>query len=279
VILVGTSGWQYRDWRERFYPMGLPQRSWLSFYASRFATTELNSSFYRLPEVSSFERWKAETPHGFVIAVKASRFLTHLKRLEDPEEAVTRLWSRTQALGRRLGPVLFQLPPSLQADHGRLAGLLACLPAGMRAAFEFRDRSWNSDRTYRMLDEAGAALVWADRPATAIRLPITSAWAYIRFHQGSPRTPGYPRRKLARWADRIADLQSEQTWIYFNNDTGGAAVRDATTLVSLLEDRGAPVVPPPVSKDAGTDGPVSPLEGRGKIRRGDRESPAFDELG
>jgi uncharacterized protein YecE (DUF72 family) len=245
VIHVGTSGWQYRDWKGTFYPTDLPQRGWLAAYATRFDTVEVNNSFYRLPEPGTFERWRHETPAGFVMAVKASRFLTHLKRLREPADPVALLWERAVELGPRLGPVLFQLPPRFAADTERLDGLLEVLPRRMRPAFEFRDRSWYIPDVFALLDRAGAALVWPDRPGARADLPVTGGWAYLRFHQGRTDAPGYTRDKLRRWADRIAELDVDEAWIYFNNDTGGAAPKDAETLRTLLRDRDLRTADPP----------------------------------
>lgn len=241
MIRVGTSGWQYADWRERFYPRDVPQREWLSFYAQRFTTTEVNNSFYRLPAEGVFARWREMTPPGFVMAVKASRFLTHIKRLREPEEPVQRLWARATELGDRLGPVLFQLPPRFPADAGRLRALLDTLPAPMRAAFEFRDPSWHTSSIFDLLADKDAALVWADRPGARIGLPSTASWSYLRFHQGRTTGPGYAREKLRRWAGRIAELPVQHIYVYFNNDPGGAAIRDARRLIELLQEQGAPV--------------------------------------
>jgi uncharacterized protein YecE (DUF72 family) len=245
VIHVGTSGWQYRDWRGTFYPPDLPQRAWLGFYAARFSTVEVNNSFYRLPEGETFERWRRETPAGFVVTVKASRFITHLKRLRDPEDAVALFWERATRLGPRLGPILFQLPPRFPADPERLSSFLGVLPTPLRAAFEFRDASWHSPEVFDLLERAGAALVWADRPGARVDMPITGGWTYLRFHQGRANAAGYPRAKLRRWADRIAELDAEEGWIYFNNDPGGAALRDAVTLRTLLRERGVRTGDPP----------------------------------
>jgi uncharacterized protein YecE (DUF72 family) len=234
AVHVGTSGWQYDDWRGRFYPEGLPQRKWLEFFSSHFGTVELNNSFYRLPERVSFERWRDRTPVGFVVAVKASRFITHLKRLRDPEEPVSLLWDRATGLGDRLGPVLFQLPPRFPADVDRLRRLLASLPGGMRPAFEFRDPSWHSDDVFSLLDDAGAATVWPDRPGLRPGLPVTGGWLYVRFHQGTTRGPGYRRDKLRRWASRIAAADATEAFVYFNNDQAGAAIHDARAMIELL---------------------------------------------
>jgi uncharacterized protein YecE (DUF72 family) len=241
VIFVGTSGWQYRDWRGRFYPQKLPQREWLPFYADHFVTTELNNSFYRLPDVSSFVRWRQVTPDGFIMAVKASRFLTHMKRLRDPGEPLELFWSRAKQLGPRLGPILFQLPPRFPVAVDRLRTLLRLLPSSLEPALEFRDQSWHIPEVYELLEQRNASLVWPDRPGARLDLPVTAEWAYLRFHQGRPGAADYRREKLARWADRIVALPVRTTWIYFNNDPGGAAVRDADAMIELLRARGADV--------------------------------------
>jgi uncharacterized protein YecE (DUF72 family) len=241
VIRVGTSGWQYDDWRGVLYPRGLPKERWLEAFARRFATVEVNNSFYRLPSEETFARWREDTPEGFLMAVKASRFITHVRRLRDCRDPVRLLWSRARRLGPRLGPVLFQLPPGFRADPARLEDLLDVLPDGMRAAFEFRDRSWWTDDVLGMLDGRGCAVVLADRPGARVPGTVTGGWAYLRFHQGTERGPGYRREKLRRWAGRIVALDAAETFVYFNNDTGGAAVRDAETLRELLRERGAAV--------------------------------------
>ena len=195
VIHVGTSGWQYDDWRGPFYPNELAQRKWLEFYSSHFRTVEVNNSFYRLPERETFERWRDQTPSGFIVSVKASRFITHMKRLRDPEEPVALLWERATGLGDRLGPVLFQLPPRFPVEVERLRHLLSVLPKGMRPAFEFRDPSWYTDDVFLLLDDAGAALVWPDRPGLRHTLPALGGWLYVRFHQGTTRGSGLSPRE------------------------------------------------------------------------------------
>jgi uncharacterized protein YecE (DUF72 family) len=245
AIHVGTCGWQYRDWVGGLYPRGLPQEAWLPRFAEVFETVEVNNSFYRLPEREIFERWRRLTPPGFVVAVKASRYVTHIRRLRDAGDPMRLLWDRARGLGPRLGPVLFQLPPRFPVEAERLAALLAALPGGMRAAFEFRDPSWHTDEVHRMLDEAGCALVWPDRPGVRATLPITGGWGYVRFHQGRPDRADYDRSKLRRWTQRLAGLHARDVFVYFNNDTGGAAVRDALALRDLLRERGVRVAAPP----------------------------------
>ncbi len=236
TLYVGTSGWQYKDWRGVFYPAGCPTRLWLEEYAARFATVEINNAFYRLPSRETFEAWRERTPAGFVVAVKASRYLTHIKRLRDPEEPVERLMGRAAGLGDRLGPVLLQLPPTLRCDPALLDACLACFPASTRVAVEPRHASWWTDEVRDVLSARGAALCWADvraRPVTP--LWRTADWGYVRFHQGRARAwPRYGRRSLRTWAERIAGTwpAGAHVYAYFNNDQNGAAVRDAATFAS-----------------------------------------------
>ncbi|MEV4443132.1 DUF72 domain-containing protein, partial [Streptomyces sp. NPDC049577] len=230
-LLVGTSGWQYKDWRGVLYPADLPQRLWLEEYARAFATVENNNAFYRLPTPETFADWRARTPGGFLMAVKASRYLTHIKRLRDPEEPVARLMRHAAGLGERLGPVLLQLPPTLRADPGLLDAALAPFPAGTRVAVEPRHPSWWSDEVRAVLERRRAALCWADngsRPVTP--LWRTADWGYVRFHAGRASPwPRYGRRALVTWARRVADTWPDgaDVYAYFNNDPGGAAVHDA----------------------------------------------------
>jgi uncharacterized protein YecE (DUF72 family) len=244
VIHVGTSGWQYADWRGRFYPRDLPQRLWLEHYAAQFSTVEVNNTFYRLPEAAVFDDWQKRTPEGFVVTVKASRYLTHLRRLRDPAEPLDRLLSRARKLGPRLGPVLYQLPPRFPVDVGLLRGLVVLLPDDVAAAFEFRDPSWRTDGVLEVLDGVGAAWVLADRPGVRIEPIVTGGWTYVRFHQGTPSGPGYRSDKLRRWVERLGDMPIEDGYAYFNNDPGAAAVRDAATFARLLSERGHDVARP-----------------------------------
>lgn len=251
-VVVGTSGWQYRDWRERFYPPGVPQRSWLAYFSERFPAVEINNTFYMLPAEDTFVRWREESAPGFVFAVKASRYITHIRRLRDCREPLRRFWSRSRRLGKKLGPVLFQLPPNFQADLDRLRGFLRLLPTSMRAAFEFRHPSWEAREVYEALDHAGSAIVLADRPGARPPYVVTGGWSYVRFHQGRRSGPGYAREKLRRYAERLAGSGAEETWAFFNNDQQGAAVRDAATLTALLRERGVSALGPR------SDGPRSP---------------------
>src|SRR3954469_23706107 len=233
TLFVGTSGWQYKDWRDLVYPAGTPTRLWLEETTRLFATVEVNNAFYRLPSRETFESWRDRVPPDFVVAVKASRYLTHIKRLKDPEEPVHRLMTHAEGLGDRLGPVLLQLPPTLRADPALLDACLACFPSGTRVAVEPRHDSWWTPETLEVLESRGAALCWADvqaRPVTPLRR--TADWGYVRFHQGRAQPwPRYGRRSLDTWVDRIATTWSDahDVYAYFNNDPGGAAVADAVT--------------------------------------------------
>lgn len=250
MILVGTSGWQYRDWRGRFYPAGLPQHRWLEHYAARFATVELNAAFYRLPERATFAGWRDRTPADFGMAVKMSRYLTHVRRLRDPAEAVARFLERSAGLGERLGPVLVQLPPTLPADQGALAAVLQQFPSQVAVAVEPRHDSWWTEQTRQTLTRYGAALCWADRRGR----PITPLWrtadfGYLRLHEGraTPR-PRYGRTALRAWVRRLAAAFPPEApvHVYFNNDPGGAAIVDAIAFAAACRRSGLIVTRTPV---------------------------------
>ena len=246
MIWIGTSGWQYRHWKGMFYPDGLPQREWLRYYATRFPVVEVNNSFYRLPSESSLDRWREESPPEFLFVLKASRYITHTRRLRQAQDSVTLFWSRALRLKEKLGPILFQLPPKFRADVPLLAEFLDALPTEMRAAFEFRDDSWRQEPVLELLNQRRAALVLADRPGARVPPPMTGGWSYIRFHQGRATHPGYTREKLRAWADRISGFGDEgaDTYAFFNNDWLAAAPADADTLAALLLDRNQPVALP-----------------------------------
>ncbi|MEV4061783.1 DUF72 domain-containing protein [Nonomuraea dietziae] len=233
---VGTSGWQYKDWRGVLYPEGVPQRLWLETYAETFPTVESNNAFYRLPSRETFEGWAERTPGDFVMAVKASRFLTHIKRMSDPEEPVERLMNAVAGLKDKLGPILLQLPPTLRADPAKLDRCLACFPDGTRVAVEFRHVSWWTGEVRAVLEKRGAALCWADRLGRA-QNPLwrTTTWGYVRLHEGraTPR-PGYGEAALRSWARRVREAGWGESYVYFNNDPGGAAVRNAQRFAALV---------------------------------------------
>ncbi|MEV4345632.1 DUF72 domain-containing protein [Actinoplanes sp. NPDC049596] len=257
MIRIGTSGWQYRDWRPAkgadetgyLYPGGLPQRLWLEHYAARFQTVEVNNAFYRLPERSTFEQWRARTPEDFCVAVKMSRYLTHIKRLKDPAEPVERFMSRAEALGDKLGPVLIQLPPTLKADLAQLDATLSLFPADVRVVVEPRHESWFTADLCALLKERRAALCWADRLGRPVTpLWVTTDFVYLRLHEGRAKPwPRYGRAALKTWLERLTGVP--QAFVFFNNDPGGAAVIDAAALAAEADRRGLDRTRTPETKD------------------------------
>jgi len=244
---VGTSGWQYRDWRGVLYPPGVPQRRWLEFYAGQFATVENNNAFYRLPSRETFMAWAERTPPGFVMAVKASRYLTHVRRLKDPAGPVGRLLSAATGLGAALGPILVQLPPTWRGDPALLDQTLEQFrragPAGLRIAVEMRHESCWTDQIREVLSARGAALVWADRGGTpAGPLWRTADWGYLRLHGGTAQAR-YRREELRAWVQRLA--HGAVAYVYFNNDPGGAAIHDAAAFAGIARDAGQQVTRTP----------------------------------
>ena len=234
---VGTSGWVYKHWKRIFYPEGLRPSGELEFYAERFPTVEINFSFYRLPARSVFEGWKTRTPPGFIFAVKASRYLTHMKKLKDPEEPLALFMEHAEGLGRKLGPILFQFPRTWPVHLDRLEGLLSALSTypRRRFAFEFRHDSWLVPEVRSMLRRAGAALCIPVGPGIPFDEEPVGTWSYIRMHAGS-RGTGYGSREIAAWADRIRGFLRDGvvTYVYFNNDPDGHALRDAVRLEEAL---------------------------------------------
>jgi uncharacterized protein YecE (DUF72 family) len=258
AILVGTCGWQYRDWRGVLYPPGLPQRRWLDHYAGQYATVENDGAFYRLPSAQTFADWRARTPAGFLMAVKASRFLTHIRRLREPAEPVGRLLGAAAGLGDRLGPVLLQLPPDLRADAELLDGCLrefeahaSTMPGRrVRVAVEFRHESWRTEEIRQLLTRHQAALCWADRLGRPVTpLWRTAGWGYLRLHEGAAQPPPrYGGGALRSWVQRIAEAwpDGEDVFVFFNNDHDAAAVRDAAALASAARRLGRQVTDPAV---------------------------------
>jgi uncharacterized protein YecE (DUF72 family) len=241
TVLIGTSGWHYKHWKGLFYPPKLPTSEWLDFYAERFDTVEVNNAFYRLPEAGTFKAWANTSPPGFCFAVKASRYLTHIKRLRDPAEPVQRLMSRVTELGDRLGPVLLQLPPTLKGDPGALEAVLATFPRGVRIAVEARHQSWFTEEVRAVLEGRGAALCLADGGPVKVPLWRTADWLYVRFHRGTGQPPScYTRSPLDTWARRVADLCGPygDAYCYFNNDGHGCAVRDARLFAAAVRRAG-----------------------------------------
>ncbi|MHB8779784.1 MAG: DUF72 domain-containing protein [Candidatus Geothermincolia bacterium] len=235
-LRVGTSGWHYLHWRQVFYPGGLKPSGFLEFYARHFDTVEINNSFYRLPSREVFEGWAEQVPAGFLFAVKASRYITHIKKLKDPEEPIARLFSRAEGLGDKMGPSLFQLPPAWKRDVARLEACVASLPRGRRVAFEFREPSWFDPSVYEVLKRAGCALcVASSRRRPSVR-EVTAPFSFVRFHGGRSLDSHYTGNELRSWAAWVEELLASgiDVYAYFNNDARGFAVRDAFRFKELL---------------------------------------------
>jgi uncharacterized protein YecE (DUF72 family) len=240
-VHIGTSGWHYDHWLGPFYPQGFPKSRFLQFYAERFRAVEINNSFYRLPERDTFLQWGRTVPDGFLFAVKASRYITHMKKLKEPEESISNFMERAGGLGDRLGPVLFQLPPRWKANPERLATFLEALPAGHDYVFEFRDHSWFDERVYDLLRQHGAGLCIHDMDGQLTPKIVTSPLIYVRFHGPGRRYAGkYSSDELRRWADAFSGWTAEGRTVhcYFNNDELGYAIENARDLRELLD--GAP---------------------------------------
>ena len=239
AVRIGCSGWNYKHWREIFYPKGLLPRRWLERYAECFDTVEINNTFYRLPRVEAVARWVAESPPGFLFAVKMSRYVTHLKRLTDVPQSIAIFYERIAPLARspKLGPVLWQLPGNFHRDDERLAGALAALPPG-RHCFEFRHASWFVPEVYELLRSHEVALVIGDHPERPFQShELTADWTFVRFHYGHRgRNGNYSERELEDWAERI-ELWRERidVYAYFNNDWLGFAVKNGLWLKKRLQ--------------------------------------------
>jgi uncharacterized protein YecE (DUF72 family) len=241
-LRVGTSGWQYSSWRRgAWYPLGLAQREELSYTANHFPTVEVNATFYRLPERDAVARWAAAVPEHFRFAVKASRYLTHIRRLRDPQEPVARMLDRIEPLGAKCGPVLIQLPPNLRPALERLDETLSCFPAGAQVAVEPRHPDWFGEPLYELLSSHDAALCLTDRRNRVGPLVRTATWGYVRLHEGvaAPR-PCYGEAALAKWSDRLHEMYEDSVvWVYFNNDPNACAPHNAQRLRRFAEHGGA----------------------------------------
>jgi uncharacterized protein YecE (DUF72 family) len=230
-VRIGCSGWQYKDWRELFYPKGCAQRNWLEYYSRHFETVEVNSTFYRLAKPDAVARWVEETPPGFEFALKASRYLTHIKRLTNMEQGVERYYEAIEPLvgSPKLGPIVWQLPDNFKRDDERLCNLLENLPPG-RHCVEFRNAGWFTKDVYDLLRKYGVALAIGDHPQRPhVEHEITTDWTLVRFHWGRRgRRGNYSETELEQWAKRIEQWRRKaEVYLYFNNDWEGFAINNA----------------------------------------------------
>lgn len=234
---IGTSGWVYGHWRERFYPPHLAQALWLQFYARQFSTVELNSSFYRLPSERAFLHWGESTPPGFLFAIKASRFITHIRRLRNVEASLESFFARAKLLGDKLGPILYQLPPQMPRRDAVLEDFLRLLPRGLPHVFEFRHPSWLEEDVFAIMRRYGVGLCVFDMPDFPCPQAVTADFAYFRFHGSTGLySSNYSEAELDAWAERIKRLASDlrAVYIYFNNDVEAHAVYNALSLARRL---------------------------------------------
>ena len=234
-VLTGTSGFSYPAWRGAFYPVGLTSRHMLAHYATRLDTVEVNATFYRMPKPDTIATWRAEVPGGFVFALKAPQRVTHVKRLRDVEDAIAAFYRASAELGRALGPVLYQLPPSLKKDLSRLEDFLGILPAGGRASFEFRHASWLSDEVYSALAAHGAALCLADGDEVTTPAVATADFGYLRLRRSE-----YTAADLRGWAERILAQRWSEALVYFKHEDEARGPAFALALREVLRDAGLP---------------------------------------
>ncbi len=238
-IHIGTCGWQYGHWKGPFYPEDLSNDELLAYYAGCFQTVEINNSFYRLPEKKTLRRWLERVPADFLFSFKANRYITHMKKLKDPGQPVSRMMDVANSLGDHLGPVLFQLPPRWNVNSERLLNFLKALPPGYRYAFEFRDSSWHVPDVYNALGEAGAAFCIYEIGGLVSPRQVTADFVYIRLHgpETEPYRGRYSTETLAGWAGALSSWSGEgkEIFCYFDNDEAGYAALDAARLQGMLK--------------------------------------------
>ncbi|MHC4122277.1 MAG: DUF72 domain-containing protein [Planctomycetota bacterium] len=236
-IRIGTSGWHYDHWVERFYPVKLPKSKWLNYYLEHFDTVEINNTFYQLPKEKTFINWYEKAPKNFIYTVKANRFITHIKKLKDTSESLEMFFKRIQLLREKLGPVLYQLPPNFHKDLKTLQSFIKLLPEDYTNVFEFRHKSWYTEEVFDLLNQYRIVFCIHDMPGVFSPRIITNDVIYIRFHGTTGKYQGkYPESSLGKWAVWIKDNINKvrAVYIYFNNDYEGYALDNAGQLRKLL---------------------------------------------
>ena len=237
IIHIGTSGWSYAHWKGIFYPPNINDEEMLYFYCRHFQSVEINNSFYQLPRKATLEHWRDNTPEGFVFSVKASRYITHMKKLNDPKQSLELLLNRVSVLGSKLGPILFQLPPKWRCNLERLSGFLGSLSKEFRYAFEFRDQSWLNAESYELLQRHGAAFCIYELDGFLSPRQVTADFVYVRLHgPAGPYQGNYDTQTLAGWAGACTawSTQGREIYCYFDNDEAGYATQNALALQSML---------------------------------------------
>lgn len=239
TLYIGTSGWSYKHWEGPLYPPGLPQNERLAFFSKHFSTVEINNSFYCLPKKETFVKWRTTVARDFIFAVKASRFITHVKKLNDVEEPVKKFLENAKELESKLGPILFQFPPRWKLNLTRLSQLFEILPPILEYTFEFRHPSWFCEDIYQLLIKNKAALCLADSPHWPCKLKITTDFTFIRMHGGKMLYgSNYSSQELKSWARKIKNYTEKgiKTYVYFNNDAYGYAIKNANQLIKIMEE-------------------------------------------
>jgi uncharacterized protein YecE (DUF72 family) len=239
MLHVGTSGWHYDHWQGTFYPEDLDSKEWLAYYSGRLSTVEINNSFYQLPEAETLRTWRTGTPNKFLFAVKASRYITHMKKLKDASEPAANFLGRVDELGDKLGPILFQMPPNWSLNRDRLRSFLEGLPEGYRFAFEFRDPSWFHEQVFELLAAHNAAFCIYELGGRLAPREVTADWVYVRLHgPGDPYRGSYDVQTLAGWMGAFSAWrrQGKDVYCYLDNDEAGYAVKNALSLRAMAED-------------------------------------------
>ena len=237
-VHIGTSGWNYKHWKGPFYPSDLPAKQWFSYYAGKFHTVEINNSFYQLPAKQTFQQWSEAAPEGFIFSLKASRYITHMKKLKDPDEPVSTLMDHAAELAGTLGPILFQLPPKWKCNPDRLAAFCASLPGGVRYAMEFRDDTWWDETVYEILKRHNVSFCLFDLAGQQTPEVVTADFVYVRLHGPDEAYQGaYDDAVLSGWAQRFADwaAQGIDVYCYFDNDENGYAALNALRLQEMVD--------------------------------------------
>jgi uncharacterized protein YecE (DUF72 family) len=237
-VHIGTSGWHYEHWKGPFYPKKMEESEFLDYYMKRLNTVEINNSFYNLPDAKTLRQWRDTVPKEFIFSVKASRYITHMKKLKDPKKSLSTLLRRLGSLGDKIGPILFQLPPRWKVNAGRLRSFLELLPDDNKYTFEFRDHSWFEEQVYEALSEHNAAFCIYELAGNISPLEVTADVIYIRLHgPGDAYEGSYPTRTLNKWAKHIFDWieDGKAVYCYFDNDQAGYATKNALKLQEIVK--------------------------------------------